>query len=66
MIVFCIDPVGTVTACRINVMPNIAMISVTTNDSKYSRSVDLRGPAGVVTITFGSAGVCGVSSFIRF
>src|SRR6478735_9231601 len=43
-IVFCIDPVGTVTACRIKVMPKMAMISVTTKDSKYSRIVDFGGP----------------------
>ena len=57
--VFCIDPVGTVTAWRIKVMPKIAIIRVMTNDSKYSRAVDLGGPTGL-------AAACSGVSFISF
>jgi hypothetical protein len=49
MIVFCIDPVGTFTAWTIKVMPNSAMITVTTADSKYSRQTDFGGPFGFVS-----------------
>lgn len=49
MIVFCIDPVGTFTAWTMNVMPNKAMITVTTADSKYSRQTDFGGPFGFVS-----------------
>jgi hypothetical protein len=44
--VFCIDPVGTVTAWMMNVIPKSANTSVTVNDSKYSRNVDFGGPVG--------------------
>src|SRR6185369_22456 len=44
VIVFCIDPVGTFTACTMNVMPNRAMTTVTTADSKYSRQTVFGGP----------------------
>src|SRR5258706_3457931 len=44
--VFCIEPVGTLTACTINVIPNKAMITVTTADSKYSRMTLRGGPMG--------------------
>ena len=50
MIVFCMDPVGTFTACTMKVMPNRAMITVTTADSKYSRQTDLGGPLGFVSV----------------
>jgi hypothetical protein len=46
MIVFCIEPVGTFTACTMKVMPNSAMTTVTTADSKYSRQTDFGGPCG--------------------
>src|SRR6185503_555214 len=46
VIVFCIDPVGTFTACTMKVMPNSAMMTVTTADSKYSRHTDFGGPCG--------------------
>src|SRR6185503_14095983 len=49
VMVFCIDPVGTFTACTMNVMPNRAMITVTTADSKYSRQTDFGGPFGFVS-----------------
>src|SRR5437762_5161078 len=49
VIVFCIDPVGTLTACTTNVIPNKAMMTVTTADSKYSRQTDLGGPPGFVS-----------------
>src|ERR1041384_8521083 len=45
-IVFCIEPVGTFTACTTNVMPKSAMIAVTTSDSKYSRQTLRIGPVG--------------------
>src|SRR5829696_5308645 len=44
--VFCIEPVGTFTACTMKVMPNSAMMTVTTADSKYSRQTDFGGPSG--------------------
>src|SRR5258706_346439 len=44
--VFCIEPVGTLTAWTMNVIPNKAMITVTTADSKYSRITLLGGPIG--------------------
>jgi len=47
VIVFCIDPVGTFTACTMKVIPNNAMITVTTADSKYSRQTVLGGPFGL-------------------
>src|SRR5713226_2302040 len=46
VIVFSIDAVGTLTAWTINVIPNKAMIMVTTADSKYSRKTVFGGPAG--------------------
>src|SRR5215207_2601780 len=46
VIVFCIDPVGTFTACTMKVIPKSAMITVTTADSKYSRQTDFGGPSG--------------------
>lgn len=49
MIVFCMDPVGTFTAWMMKVMPNRAMITVTTADSKYSRQTDFGGPFGFVS-----------------
>src|SRR5688500_405346 len=49
MIVFCMDPVGTFTACTMNVMPKRAMMTVTTADSKYSRQTDFGGPFGGVS-----------------
>jgi len=49
MIVFCMDPVGTFTAWTMKVMPNRAMITVTTADSKYSRQTDFGGPFGFVS-----------------
>src|SRR5512132_181385 len=49
VIVFCIDPVGTLTACTTNVIPKSAMMTVTTADSKYSRHTDLAGPVGLVS-----------------
>ena len=49
VIVFCIDPVGTLTACTTKVIPNRAMITVTTADSKYSRQTDFGGPLGFVS-----------------
>ena len=49
VIVFCIDPVGTFTAWTMKVMPNRAMITVTTADSKYSRQTDFGGPFGFVS-----------------
>src|SRR5216684_254674 len=45
VIVFSIDAVGTFTAWTIKVMPNNAMITVTTADSKYSRKTVFGGPA---------------------
>src|SRR5215469_710283 len=36
--VFFIDPVGTLTACTMKVIPNRAITKVTTADSKYSRA----------------------------
>src|SRR5215212_4641716 len=44
VIVFCIDPVGTFTACTMKVMPNNAITTVTTADSKYSRQTVFGGP----------------------
>src|SRR5712691_7648562 len=44
VMVFSIDAVGTLTAWTIKVMPNSAMITVTTADSKYSRKTVLGGP----------------------
>src|SRR5438876_6815793 len=44
--VFCIEPVGTLTAWTMNVIPNKAMMTVTTADSKYSRMTLLGGPVG--------------------
>src|SRR5712692_1895633 len=44
--VFSIDAFGTLTAWTINVIPNNAMITVTTADSKYSRKTVFGGPAG--------------------
>src|SRR5215203_700232 len=41
------EPVGTVTACRMKVIPKIAMTNVTANDSKYSRKIDFGGPLGL-------------------
>src|SRR5688572_17147850 len=55
VIVFCIDPVGTLTACTMKVMPNSAMITVTTADSKYSRGHDFGGPLGLTGGTFCSS-----------
>ena len=49
VIVFCIEPVGTLTAWTMKVMPNRAMITVTTADSKYSRQTDFGGPFGFVS-----------------
>src|SRR2546425_11009200 len=49
VIVFCIEPVGTLTACTIKVIPKRAMITVTTADSKYSRKTDFGGPVGFVS-----------------
>src|SRR5437667_10557462 len=43
--VFSIEAVGTLTAWTIKVMPNNAMITVTTADSKYSRKTVFGGPA---------------------
>ena len=42
-----IEPVGTFTACTMKVMPNSAMITVTTADSKYSRQTLFGGPCGL-------------------
>lgn len=42
------DPVGTLTAWTMKVMPNNAMMTVTTADSKYSRQTDFGGPCGFV------------------
>jgi len=50
VIVFCIEPVGTFTACTTNVMPKRAMMAVTTSDSKYSRHT-LRGGPGCTGFT---------------
>jgi hypothetical protein len=47
------EPVGTFTACTMKVMPNSAMITVTTADSKYSRQTDFGGPFGFVSRTVG-------------
>src|SRR6266852_956249 len=44
VMVFSIEAVGTLTAWTIKVMPNSAMITVTTADSKYSRKTVLGGP----------------------
>ena len=44
VIVFCIEPVGTLTACTMKVIPKSAMMTVTTADSKYSRQMVLGGP----------------------
>src|SRR5882724_9849714 len=49
VIVFCMDPVGTFTAWTMKVMPNRAMITVTTADAKYARQTDLGGPFGFVS-----------------
>jgi hypothetical protein len=49
--VFCIEPVGTFTACTIKVMPKSAMITVTTADSKYSRMIVLGGPMGSASVS---------------
>ena len=46
VIVFCIEPVGTFTACTMKVIPNSAMMTVTTADSKYSRQTVFGGPLG--------------------
>src|SRR6185369_1974786 len=46
VMVFCIEPVGTLTACTMKVMPNNAMMTVTTADSKYSRQTVFGGPFG--------------------
>src|SRR6185437_8470880 len=46
VMVFCIEPVGTFTAWTMKVMPNSAMMTVTTADSKYSRQTVLGGPCG--------------------
>ena len=46
VIVFCIEPVGTFTACTMKVIPKRAMITVTTADSKYSRQMVFGGPTG--------------------
>jgi len=43
------DPVGTFTAWTMKVIPNRAMITVTTADSKYSRQTDFGGPLGFVS-----------------
>src|SRR5882672_4693325 len=51
--VFCIEPVGTLTAWTMNVIPNKAMITVTTADSKYSRITLRGGPIGSAS-TFAS------------
>jgi len=61
--VFCIEPVGTVTACKTNVIPKIAIISVTTNDSKYSRAVDFGGPSAFLSV--GSLISCSFLLIIR-
>src|SRR6266576_1587243 len=44
--VFSIEAVGTFTACTMKVIPNKAIITVTTADSKYSRMTVLGGPTG--------------------
>src|SRR5438876_6313288 len=44
--VFSIEAVGTFTACTMKVIPNNAMMTVTTADSKYSRMTVLGGPTG--------------------
>src|SRR5438128_7987625 len=46
VMVFSIEAVGTFTAWTIKVIPNKAMITVTTADSKYSRMTVLGGPSG--------------------
>src|SRR6266404_3859866 len=43
------DAVGTLTACTMNVIPNKAMMTVTTADSKYSRMTLRGGPADSVS-----------------
>src|SRR5438128_10003908 len=40
-----------------NVIPNNAMISVITNDSKYSRVVDFGGPTGAVSAAASFSGL---------
>src|SRR5258707_15853439 len=47
--VFSIEAVGTLTAWTINVIPNNAMITVTTADSKYSRKTVFGGPVTSVS-----------------
>src|SRR2546421_917270 len=44
--VFSIEAVGTFTACTMKVIPNKAMMTVTTADSKYSRMTVFGGPRG--------------------
>src|SRR4051812_42330824 len=44
VIVFSMDAVGTLTAWTTNVIPNRAIMTVTTADSKYSRITDFGGP----------------------
>ena len=44
LIVFCIEPVGTATACAIKVIRNKAMITVINPCSKNSRMGDFGGP----------------------
>src|SRR5581483_11815126 len=51
VIVFSIDAVGTLTAWTTNVMPNKAMITVTTADSKYSRITVFGGPEASVSFS---------------
>src|SRR5882724_7304743 len=53
VMVFCIEPVGTLTAYTIKVIPNSAMMTVTTADSKYSRKTDFGGPFGLVSVSVG-------------
>src|SRR5919206_438582 len=65
VIVFCIEPVGTFTACTTNVMPNRAMIAVTTSDSKYSRHTLRGGPGCAGFAAFASAPRVASSVFER-
>jgi len=44
VIVFCIEPVGTLTACTMKVMPKQRHDYRNTADSKYSRKTDFGGP----------------------
>src|ERR1044072_5033775 len=46
VIVFWLEAVGTFAACTMKVIPNSAMMTVTTADSKYSRQTDFGGPCG--------------------